>query len=391
MPSYGTIDEIEHINEAHAEVDINGEEEGVQVEFSRKNTSIISTYVMHQMLRITEEVIVKNGLDRTKIDYSEAIFNIIKYGPQSLQRFKGKAKHTINAFLILTQIGFCCIYVLFVSQNIKYFIEVIWPTFNANLYLIGFLVALPLVLLNMKVSLRANAVPSALALMSMVIGLGLIFIYLFTTGLKDMSSLPAVNNSFEQVLSALGIFIFTFEGIALTLPIRNRMREPDQFVSTFGVLNVTMVITTCLCVTVGFFGYLHFGDDILDSITYNIPNTPATHLWPFNDENPLPSCSLTSKTICLSKVDESKSHAIAMLVPHLDLMVSLLGAISSSVLAILAPPILEIIHCWPEKEQIPMFYAKIVAKNALIISVGVFSAVFGTMATAFEIFGVMWQ
>ncbi|VDL61438.1 unnamed protein product [Hymenolepis diminuta] len=460
MPSYGTINEIERIDEAHAEVEINDEEEGVQVEFSRKNTStgsalfnflkgnigtgilalpiafkhsglwlgfflllfysILSTYVMHQMLRITEEVTVKNGLDRTKIDYSEAVFNIIKHGPQSLQRFKGIAKHTINAFLILTQIGFCCIYVLFVSQNIKYFIEVIWPTFNANLYLIGFLVTLPLILLNMRVSLRANAIPSALALMAMVIGLGLIFIYLFTTGLKDMSSLPAVSNSFEQVLSALGIFIFTFEGIALTLPIRNRMREPDQFVSTFGVLNVTMVITTCLCVTVGFFGYLHFGDDILGSITYNIPNTPAiyamvkplfifaiflTYLLQFY----VPALifgRLMMKIPCHRAASPRRqsvyrklmraslvllTYAIAMLVPHLDLMVSLLGAISSSVLAILAPPILEIIHCWPEKEQIPWFYIKIVAKNGLLISVGVFSAVFGTIATAFEIFGVMWQ
>lgn len=52
------------------------------------------------------------------------------------------------------------------------------------------------------------------------------------------------------------------------------MREPELFVSTFGVLNVTMVITICLCVTLGFFGYLHFGDDVLGSITYNIPNNP---------------------------------------------------------------------------------------------------------------------
>nr|CUU98648.1 hypothetical transcript [Hymenolepis microstoma] len=397
MPSYGTIDDIEPTDEAQVEFEINDGQEDIQVEFLRKNTStesalfnflkgnigtgilalpiafkhaglwlgfalllfyaILSTYVMHQLLRITEEVI---------------------------------------------------------------FIEIIWPTFNANLYLIGFIVTLPLILLTMKASLKANAIPSMLALVTMVIGLGLIFVYLFSSGLKDISSLPAVNTSFEQVLSSLGIFIFTFEGIALTLPIRNRMREPDRFVSTFGVLNVTMVITTCLCTTIGFFGYLRFGDDILGSITYNIPNTPViyslvkplfiftiflTYLLQFYVPA-LIFARLMKKIPCHRAATLQKqslhrklmraglvllTYAIAMLVPHLDLMVSLLGAISSSVLAILAPPILEIIHYWPEREQIPWFYAKIAAKNVFIISVGVFSAVFGTAATVLEIARVMRQ
>nr|CUU98652.1 hypothetical transcript [Hymenolepis microstoma] len=199
-----------------------------------------------------------------------------------------------------------------------------------------------------------------------------------------------------------------------TLPIRNRMREPDRFVSTFGVLNVTMVITTCLCTTIGFFGYLRFGDDILGSITYNIPNTPViyslvkplfiftiflTYLLQFYVPA-LIFARLMKKIPChrAATLQKQSLHrklmradAIAMLVPHLDLMVSLLGAISSSVLAILAPPILEIIHYWPEREQIPWFYAKIAAKNVFIISVGVFSAVFGTAATVLEIARVMRQ
>lgn len=41
MPSYGTIDEIERIDGARAEVEINDAEEGVQVEFSRKNTRFL--------------------------------------------------------------------------------------------------------------------------------------------------------------------------------------------------------------------------------------------------------------------------------------------------------------------------------------------------------------
>ncbi|KAL5963466.1 Proton-coupled amino acid transporter 1 [Taenia solium] len=78
-----------------------------------------------------------------------------------------------------------------------------------------------------------------------------------------------------------------------------------------------------------------------------------------------------------------------MLVPHLDLMVSLLGAVSSSALALLVPPALELLHCWPERQQIPRFYLTVVTKNALILAVGVFSAVCGTVATSIEIINTL--
>ncbi|VDM35970.1 unnamed protein product [Hydatigera taeniaeformis] len=55
------------------------------------------------------------------------------------------------------------------------------------------------------------------------------------------------------------------------------MQDPERFVMPFGVLNTTMVINTCLCLTIGFFGYLRFGDAILGSITYNIPNSPPIY------------------------------------------------------------------------------------------------------------------
>ncbi len=53
------------------------------------------------------------------------------------------------------------------------------------------------------------------------------------------------------------------------------MKSPELFVTPFGVLNTTMTIVTCLCILQGFFGYLCFGNDIMGSITYNIPNSPV--------------------------------------------------------------------------------------------------------------------
>lgn len=373
----------------------------------------LSTYLMHVLLSISEEVIIKNNLDRSKIDYTEAVFYIVKFGPERFRIYKGKAKHTVNVFLVLTQIGFCCIYMLFVAQNTKYFIETTWPEVHANLYLIGFIVTMLLVILNIKMAIWVFAIPSAIALVATMLGLILIFAYIFSTGLKDIASLPAFT-SFDEILVALGIFIFSFEGIALTLPIQSRMRDPERFVMPFGVLNTTMVIAACLCLTIGFFGYLRFGDAILGSITYNIPSSPPIYAavkplficaiflsyvlqfyvpatifgrlmlkWRWHREASPRRQSICRKIMRVFII--LFTYAVAMLVPHLDLMVSLLGAVSSSALALLVPPMLELLHRWPERQQIPRFYLTVVTKNVVILAVGVFSAVCGTVATFIEI------
>lgn len=48
------------------------------------------------------------------------------------------------------------------------------------------------------------------------------------------------------------------------------MREPRAFPSAFGVLNLGMTIVIALCITVGFYGYIEFGDDSKGSVTLNM-------------------------------------------------------------------------------------------------------------------------
>ena len=51
------------------------------------------------------------------------------------------------------------------------------------------------------------------------------------------------------------------------------MKNPQDFGGWNGVLNTGMVIVACLYTSVGFFGYLKYGDAVrLGSITLNLPN-----------------------------------------------------------------------------------------------------------------------
>lgn len=56
------------------------------------------------------------------------------------------------------------------------------------------------------------------------------------------------------------------------LPLENNMKNPEAFGGMTGVLNTGMVIVTCLYTSIGFFGYLRYGDAVkLGSITLNLP------------------------------------------------------------------------------------------------------------------------
>lgn len=55
------------------------------------------------------------------------------------------------------------------------------------------------------------------------------------------------------------------------LPLEQEMKNPKQFSTVFGVLNVGMVIVTTLIILTGFMGYLKFGDDVRGSLTLNLP------------------------------------------------------------------------------------------------------------------------
>ena len=57
----------------------------------------------------------------------------------------------------------------------------------------------------------------------------------------------------------------------MVLPLENQMKTPKDMRGWTGVLNITMTMVTCLYIAVGFFGYLKYGENVMGSITLNLP------------------------------------------------------------------------------------------------------------------------
>ena len=92
------------------------------------------------------------------------------------------------------------------------------------------------------------------------------------------------------------------------------------------------------------------------------------------------TCTLSVETIywqniCNCHVCFPVAVGLAALIPKLDLFISLVGAFSSSFLALVFPPILEIITYWPKASK------WLIAKDALIMLFGIIVFSTGTYSS----------
>lgn len=62
------------------------------------------------------------------------------------------------------------------------------------------------------------------------------------------------------------------DGINVIMPVENSMKNPQKFLGCGGVLNTAMISATILYGSIGFLGYVRYGDEIEASVTLNLPD-----------------------------------------------------------------------------------------------------------------------
>ncbi|CAG2175583.1 unnamed protein product [Oppiella nova] len=344
------------------------------------------------------------------IYYEEVANKAFSVGPKKLKRFAKTAGYCVSTFLLITQFGFCCVYALFVAENLR---QVFKGLSNEKVDLevhIYMLMLLPFVIaLNFIKSLRTLSIASAAANLLQTTGLFIVF-YNLIQELPHTWERPAFVD-IKKFPLYMGTAIYAFEGIGLVLPLQKEMREPDAFGGPIGVLNTGMTVVACLYTGVGFFGYLKFGDKVLGSITLNLPPEPlyetcrlmfalaiflsyAIQFYvPFNIIWPSVQFRFKLKAdVRRTRVIElflrgflvASTFALAAAIPRLDLFISLVGALSSSCLALIFPPIIELATKWDMRRERGTNWWLLVAKNTSIFLIGIIGFFTGTADPRFS-------
>lgn len=365
---------------------------------------IIAVHCMRLLVKCSHHLSSK--MSRPSLSYGEAM----QYGIENvswLRRHSHWGKRVVDVFLIITQLGFCCVYFVFLSENVKQVVEaanatsfnceqnftnqtnILVPSFDKRLYMLCFLPFI--ILLVFTPNLKYLAPLSLIA--NLVMSASLVLIYFYSlTHITSPIDLPKVGRAKDYPLF-FGTAIFAFEGIGVVLPLENKMQRPQRFTL---VLYVGMGIVTFLYISLGTIGYLCFGEHIGGSITLNLPNCwtyqlvkllycfgifitfalqfyvpaeilipPAVERVPERWKRPVDLLMRTGLVIV--------TCALAVLIPELDLVISLVGSVSSSFLALIFPPLL----------QIAVFHSEglspvVAVKNLLISVVGFVGFLAGT-------------
>lgn len=87
-------------------------------------------------------------------------------------------RHVVNAFLLVYQIGTCCVYVVFVSENIHFVLHEHFKI-DITVFQVMLCILLPLILINWVRDLKYLAPFSAIANAVTIVSFGMILYYLF--------------------------------------------------------------------------------------------------------------------------------------------------------------------------------------------------------------------
>ncbi|XP_043982126.1 proton-coupled amino acid transporter 1 isoform X2 [Gambusia affinis] len=372
---------------------------------------IIAVHCMKLLVKCSHHLSAK--MNQPSMTYGE----VMQYGMENVSWLRSRSRwgsRTVNLFLIITQIGFCCVYFVFLSDNIKQVVEaanattsscqvnhtnqtdVLVPSFDSRIYMLFFLPFF--IVLVFTPNLKFLAPLSLLANLVMTLSLILIYVYSFMN-ITFPIDLPKVGRAKDYPLF-FGTAIFAFEGIGVVLPLENKMQQPQKFTQ---VLYLGMGIVTFLYISLGTIGYMCFGEHIGGSITLNLPNcwtyqavkllycfgifitfalqfyVPAEILIPqvlaHVSERWVKPVDLLLRTFLVII-----TCVLAILIPELDLVISLVGSVSSSFLALIFPPILEIFAFHTEGLS-PLA----IIRNLIISVVGLIGFILGTYIAIVEI------
>lgn len=364
---------------------------------------VFCTYCMRILVSSEYELCKRKKV--ASLSYPATAEAALSEGPAPLRRFAKASIHTINVFLMVYQLGSCCVYTVFIATNLQTALDTYVSDIDVRLYMLAIL--LPLILVNWIRNLKFLAPCSTVANFITFISFGIILYYIFREPLTFEHR--EVIGNVENFPLYFGTVLFALEAIGVILPLENEMKKPKVFMRTFGVLNIGMGTIVFLYTGIGFFGYIRYGSAIEGSITLSL-NEPLilaksvqillaiaiffTHpiqcyvaidiAW---NEYIAPNFEKNSHKLLWEYVVRTSlvllTFLLAVVIPELDLFISLFGALCLSGLGLAFPAIIQICTFWHTCDRTGK--AIMLAKNMSLVLFALLGFVVGTYTSLRDI------
>lgn len=228
---------------------------------------IVKNYKAHKRKFDDEESLMNGGdVIMTKDSSDSKQIQELSYGDLGYFALGRFGRLTVDSVLLISQIGFCCAYLIFICENLSDNIHGI-TLFEC----LGILLP-PLCLLTLFRHLNSLSISSVFAQCSSLLAFAVVFwfdfqhIHVVTIHPKKMSlsGLPFF----------LAISIYCYEGAGMILSLEaSIVKEKRKIFKKIFIW--TMMLVTALYITFGICGYLSFGPATNPIITLNLPKGKA--------------------------------------------------------------------------------------------------------------------
>ncbi|XP_023332674.1 amino acid transporter ANT1 [Eurytemora carolleeae] len=206
----------------------------------------------------------KNNIRSRHVSSSRVSSTEISYSDIGFSALGMPGRTLVDFSLLLSQIGFCCAYLIFITENLSSFM----PSVDKNQWLAMLLP--PLFILTLIKDLSKFALFSLFAQVSNLFAFTIV--YWFDFQHLHLAQVDPKEFSLEGLPYFFSVAIYCYEGAGMILSLESSVAEDlrDKFKQFF--IRTIIVITT-LYITFGAAGYLSYGNDTRDIITLNLPNS----------------------------------------------------------------------------------------------------------------------
>nr|XP_037870972.1 proton-coupled amino acid transporter-like protein CG1139 isoform X2 [Bombyx mori] len=328
--------------------------------------AVIATHCVHILVSTSRDVC--KATKTPSLSYTDTCETVFKIGPRKLRPYSLHVRYFVDAAMAGVCLGGTSVYVIFIASSLKDIFDHLTPQHILSVEVYCCILLLPLIIITQIRYLKFLVPFSLFSNLCLIVTFGITCYYTFHDIPTPSEAKLVVDISRWPLF--LSTAIFAMEGINVVMPVENEMAKPEKFLGCPGVLNFTMIFVAVLYGVVGIFGYLKYGNEVMGSVTINLPQdeilaliakflvaiavfftyclqmyAPMDIIWTRLKPH-IGSGYHNSAQILLRTLSVVLTVVLAIAIPDLGLLIGLVGAIFFSTLGILIPVIVQTVHKW---------------------------------------------